>query len=175
MTEDTVDRIRIYGDPVLRKVSGEITDFGAVVEELENRLIDTMFSEENGIGLSAPQIGVSKRILVIDMSFGERFDDILTMINPEILDSAGESTVEEGCLSVPGIYEPVTRPSSIRARYRDIHGEVQEIEDDGFLARVIQHEVDHLNGILFVDRLGTVKRTMLAKKLKSLAREVGTG
>lgn len=168
---DTIDSIRIYGDPVLRKESEEIAEFDDSVAELEERLVDSMFSHENGIGLSAPQIGVSKRMLVIDTSFGENFDSILTMVNPVILEADGEATLEEGCLSVPGIYEPVTRYARVVVKYRDIEGGEHTIERDDFLARVIQHEMDHLNGILFVDRLSTVRRTLLGKKLRSLAHE----
>jgi len=171
--EDTIEKIRIYGDPVLRKISDEVTGFDDDLREIEDRLIDTMFSYRNGIGLSAPQIGISKRVLVIDQSFGEEYDNILTMVNTEIIESAGEITVEEGCLSVPEIYEPVTRPGKIVARYRDIDGEMHEIENDEFLARVIQHELDHLNGILFVDRINQVRRKLLSKRLRTLSKEGG--
>lgn len=168
---DTIEKIRIYGDPVLRKVSGEVTEFNGELAELEEKLIDAMFAHSNGIGLSAPQIGVSKQMLVIDTSFGEEYDKIFTMVNPVIVSTEGEITIEEGCLSIPGIYEPVTRPSKIFVRYRDMDGNEREIENDDYLARVIQHEADHLNGVLFVDRIGTVRRTLLSKKLKTLTKE----
>jgi len=168
---EEIDKIRIYGDPVLKKNGTEITEFDRNVIELADRLVESMFYNQNGIGLAAPQIGESRRMLVIDQSFGEEFDNILTMVNPEILESEGENTLEEGCLSVPGIFEQVVRPAKIFARYQDLDGNVKEIESDDFLARVIQHEVDHLNGILFVDRLSTVQRKLISKKLKALAKE----
>lgn len=168
MTDD-IEKIRIYGDPVLRIPTEEITEFDGTVFRLADRLVESMYSNQNGIGLSAPQIGESLQILVIDRSFGEKFDDILTMVNPKILAAEGAITLEEGCLSVPGIYEPVERPLKIHVSYQDLDGNEHEIESDDFLARVIQHEIDHLDGVLFVDRLSTVRRKLLSKKLRSLA------
>ena len=167
---DEIDKIRIYGDPVLRKPSEKVTEFDDSLVELEDRLVESMFFHENGIGLSAPQIGESRKILVIDLSFGENTGKILTMVNPEIVETEGECTLEEGCLSVPGIFETVVRPVKIFARYQDIDGKEREIETGDFLARVIQHEADHLEGILFVDRLSTLKRKLLSKKLRTLAK-----
>ena len=168
---DEIDKIRIYGDPVLRKPSEKVTEFDSSLVELEDRLVESMFFHENGIGLSAPQIGESRKILVIDLSFGENTGKIITMANPEIVETEGECTLEEGCLSVPGIFETVVRPVKIFARYQDIDGKEREIETGDFLARVIQHEADHLEGILFVDRLSTIKRKLLSKKLRTLAKE----
>lgn len=167
---DEIDKIRIYGDPVLRKPSEKVTEFDSSLVELEDRLVESMFSYDNGIGLSAPQIGESLKILVIDLSFGENTDKILTMVNPEIVETEGECTLEEGCLSVPGIFETVVRPVKIFVRYQDIDGNEREMETGDFLARVIQHEADHLEGILFVDRLSTIKRKLLSKKLRTLAK-----
>jgi len=167
---DEIDKIRIYGDPVLRKPSEKVTEFDSSLVELEDRLVESMFFHENGIGLSAPQVGESRKILVIDLSFGENTGKILTMVNPEIVESEGECTLEEGCLSVPGIFETVARPVKIFARYQDIDGNEREIETGDFLARVIQHEADHLEGILFVDRLSTIKRKLLSKKLRTLSK-----
>lgn len=165
-----IERIRIYGDPVLRKIAEKVTDFDSNLHKLIDRMIQIMY-EKNGIGLAGPQVGISYKIVTIDLSFGEEVDSILTLINPEILNKEGEVTFEEGCLSVSGIFEELLRSEKIFARYQDIHGEVQEIEADTMLARVIQHEVDHLEGILFVDRLSTVKRNLLAKQLRSIAKE----
>jgi len=165
-----IERIRVYGDPVLRKMTEKVTDFDSNLHELAERMIQVMY-EKNGIGLAGPQVGISHKIVTIDVSFGEEVDSILTLINPEILNNEGEVTFEEGCLSVPGIFEELSRPEKIFIRYQDIDGEVREIEADAMLARVIQHEVDHLEGILFVDRLSTVKRNLLAKQLRSIAKE----
>jgi len=166
-----IEKIRIYGDPVLRRKAEPVEDFNAELRDLADSLVDSMYANQSGIGLAAPQIGVSKRLLVIDRSFGEEFDNILVMVNPEIVEADGETTFEEGCLSVPGIFEPVSRPVRIFARYRDVDGVLREIESDDFLARVIQHETDHLDGILFIDRLGTIKRQLLQKQLRVLAGE----
>jgi len=169
--ETMIDDIRIYGDPVLRKVAEEITEFGEETQELSDRLIDSMFSNDKGIGLAAPQIGILKRMFVIDLSFGEEVDDILVMVNPEIVETEDEIAFEEGCLSVPEIYEMVTRPKWIKVKYQDVEGNELELENEDFLARVIQHELDHLDGILFIDHLGSLKRTLLTKKLRTLAKE----
>ena len=128
---------------------------------------------DKGIGLAAPQVGISKKIIVIDRSFGEKVDDIMVLINPEIVDREGSCSIEEGCLSVPGIYEDVVRPENIRVSYQDIDGNEYEMDAESMLARVIQHESDHLDGILFVDRLSTVKRTLHAKTLRAMAKENG--
>jgi len=165
-----IEKIRVYGDPVLRKMAEKVTDFDSNLQELVDRMNQVMY-EKNGIGLAGPQVGISHKIVTIDLSFGEEVDNILTLINPEILNREGEATFEEGCLSVPGIFEELARSAKIFVRYQDLNGKPQEIEADTMLARVVQHEVDHLEGILFVDRLSTVKRNLLAKQLRSIAKE----
>lgn len=163
-------KVRIYGDPVLRKSAENVTEFDENLRVLVDNITETMF-EDNGIGLAAPQVGISKKITVIDLSFGKEADKILTLINPEITDRVGECSFEEGCLSVPGIYEEVVRPGKLRLRFQDINGKDHYTEVQGFLATIIQHELDHLDGILFVDRLSTVKRNILAKTLRLLSEE----
>ncbi len=167
-----VYRVRIYGDPALRETTEVITEFDKNLCDLVDNMIETMY-KDNGVGLAAPQIGISKKISVIDLSFGEETDNILTLINPEILKTGGSCSLEEGCLSVPGIYEEILRPDSIRVKYQDVKGNKVEKDVDGLLARIIQHESDHLKGILFVDRLSTVKRILLANTLHSLVDESG--
>ncbi|MBT4482943.1 MAG: peptide deformylase [Candidatus Latescibacteria bacterium] len=168
---DEIERIRIYGDPVLRKKAEEVTEFDGNLEDLANCMTETMFANESGIALAAPQIGVSRRVEIIDLTFGKEFDNVLTLVNPEILETGDEEVIEEGCLSFPGIFEDIVRPKKIHVRYQDLNGDVKELETDTFLSRVIQHETDHLDGILFVDRLSSVKRAMLDKKLRILAKE----
>ncbi|MHB9029563.1 MAG: peptide deformylase [Candidatus Latescibacterota bacterium] len=168
MSDNQTLKLYHYGSAVLKKQAEAVTEFNGELRDFVNRMIDTLY-EENGVGLAAPQVGVSRRIVVIDLSFGEEVERILPMINPEILSAEGECSLEEGCLSIPGIYEDVVRPERVRVRYRDPEGRTLEMEADGFLARVIQHESDHLDGILFVDRLGAVKRTFLAKALREIA------
>lgn len=162
------DNVIIYGDNILKKPSEDITDFNGELQKIFERMV-MMLYENNGVGLAAPQVGLSKRFAIIDLSFGEEVDNILPIVNPEILESSGEATEEEGCLSIPGIWEDVTRPDHIYFRYHDLEGELHEREAEGFLARVIQHETDHLNGILFVDRLSSVKRQLLTKQLRTLS------
>ena len=168
-----VYKVRVYGDPALRENTEVVTDFDENLRDLVDNMIETMF-EDNGIGLAAPQIGISKKIAVIDLSFGEEIGNVMTLINPEILKKEGKCSLEEGCLSVPGIYEEVLRPENVRVRYQDINGNELEKDIDGLLSRVIQHESDHLEGVLFVDRLSAVKRNLLVKTLRSLAEEGGS-
>jgi peptide deformylase len=168
MTDNQTLKLYRYGSPVLKKRAEAVTEFDDELRDFVSRMANTLY-EENGVGLAAPQVGVSRRIVVIDLSFGEEVDRILPMINPEILSSEGECTLEEGCLSIPGIYEDVVRAERIYVRYSDPEGRPREMDAEGYLARVIQHESDHLDGILFVDRLGAVKRTFLAKALREIA------
>jgi peptide deformylase len=168
MSDNHTLKMYHYGSPVLKKRAETVTEFDDELRDFVNRMAETLY-EENGVGLAAPQVGISRRIVVIDLSFGEEVDRILPMINPEILSAEGECTLEEGCLSIPGIYEDVVRPERVRVRYCDPQGRTVEMDADGFLARVIQHEADHLDGILFVDRLGAVKRTFLARTLREIA------
>jgi peptide deformylase len=163
-------KVRIYGDPVLRENTDIITDFDSNLSDTGNSMIETMYVG-NGIGLAAPQVGLSKKIVVIDTSFGEDTHSAIQLINPEIVKTEGECILEEGCLSIPGIYEEIARPEKIKVHYYDINGNEQSLEADGLLARVIQHELDHLDGVLFVDRLSTIKRSLLAKTLRSMAEE----
>ena len=163
-------KVRIYGDPVLRKSTDSVTEFDNNLSDIVHNMIEAMY-EGNGIGLAAPQVGISKKIIVIDTSFGENADSALHLINPEIIETKGECLLEEGCLSIPGVYEEIVRPEKILVTYFDSDGNEQKIDADGLLSRVIQHEMDHLDGILFVDRLSTVKRNLLAKTLRTFAKE----
>jgi len=160
-------RIRIYGDPVLREPTSLVTDFGQTLRDFNAKMLSALY-DEDGVGLAAPQVGVPDKIAIIDTSFGAREGETLTLVNPEIIETGGECTIEEGCLSIPGIWEEVVRPSFVRVKYQDIDGVDRELEANEYLARVIQHEVDHLNGVLFVDRLSAVTRQIIAKSLRSL-------
>jgi peptide deformylase len=171
MDEQAV-KIRRYGNSSLRGKTEPVTVFDGGLRDFVESMADAMYAG-NGVGLAAPQVGVPKKIVVIDLSFGEEVDRILAMVNPEILESEGECTLEEGCLSLPGIYEDVVRPERIRIRYQDLEGKLIETDVDGYLARVMQHEVDHLEGVLFIDRIGAAKRALLAKTLRELAEKNG--
>lgn len=151
MTEPLEYEITLYPTPVLRKPADPVEAFD---EELE-AIVEAMFArmrESKGVGLAAPQVGLKKRILVLNHT-GEEGDD-LVLVNSEILELGGPRTsYEEGCLSFPGIYGEVVRPDRCKIRYHDLGGQVQEAEFEGFQSRVIQHEQDHLEGVLLVDRM----------------------
>lgn len=160
--------IHIYGDPVLRGKVPELASHEPVLPHIVN-MIETMY-DDDGIGLSANQVGLSLRFFVIGMNAFEDGRGDSVFINPEILESSEELwDYEEGCLSVPGIREMVTRPRTIKVKYLDDRGiEHTEVFTD-LAARVFQHEFDHLNGIFFVDRISPIRRTLNKKKLKALA------
>jgi len=164
--------LTIYGDPVLRRRSEDVEEFGPELDRLIERMYDVMYEEE-GVGLAAPQVGVGRRIMVLDVPMDEGDNHVGVLINPEILETRGTQTGPEGCLSIPGLREDVTRHEWLRVRGVDAKGEAVEFECDGLLSRAVQHEVDHLDGILFVDRLSSVRRKLLTKRLKQIA-EGGT-
>jgi peptide deformylase len=139
--------IRTFGDPVLRSTAAVVTDEVSSLERLVADMLETMY-EAPGVGLAAPQIGISKRIFVADIGEGP-----FTMVNPEIVDVSGSWTFDEGCLSVPGYYWPIKRPGYAKARGFDIYGNEIELEGDELMGRVLQHEIDHLNGMLLLERL----------------------
>ena len=161
-------RVIKYGNPILRMKAKSIENIDTDIKQLVSDMIAIM-QEEEGIGLAAPQVAQSISMLVIDMSLIEDEGEPTAFINPEILESEGESILEEGCLSLPDIREEVKRPEIISLRYKNIDGEIVEKQIDGLLARVLQHEMDHLNGVLFVDRISSLKKKMLNKKLKEIA------
>jgi peptide deformylase len=135
------------GDPVLREKAKVVTKFNASLEKLLANMADTMYDAE-GVGLAAPQIGVLKRVVVIDVGEG-----LLELINPRIIEWRGEDIAQEGCLSIPGRQGNVKRSEWVKVQYQDRTGQEKMMEGDGLLARALQHEIDHLEGILFVDKL----------------------
>ena len=164
----SADDIRIYGDPVLRKKAKPVMEFDGRLKAVAQEMFETMFEAE-GIGLAAPQVNIPKAFLVIGMPRENQEPERLFFANPEILESRGESSFQEGCLSVPGISDEVIRPEWIQVKYQDLEGQEHVLEDGGLLARVLQHEIDHLNGILFVDRLSPARKALLKNSLKKLA------
>jgi len=160
--------IRIYGDPVLRKRAQEITRVDERLRKLASGMLDTL-KDAGGMGLAANQVGEELRILVVDRSRFQLEDSPLIVINPVIVDSRGEQTEEEGCLSIPGTYADVTRPLELTVKGMDLDEKEIMIEAKGILSRVLAHEIDHLDGVLFVDRLGSLKRRLLSKKLSQLS------
>ncbi len=153
-----------YGDKVLHQISEPIKDINQTIVDLAQKMIETMHSAP-GIGLAAPQVGISKRIITVDLSVGKDPKQLIILINPEIQIEEGEEVLEEGCLSLPGISENVVRPSKILVRGFDLEGKEKEIEALGLLARVFCHEVDHLNGKFIIDRLSPLKRSLLKRKI----------
>ena len=156
-----------WPDPVLSKRGEAVTEFGGPLKTLVEEMFESMYVAQ-GIGLAAPQIGLSKRITVIDVSFGKEEADKIVLINPEILHTEGKQVEEEGCLSLPEIREKVTRAERVRVKAQRVTGEWFEVEGDELLARALQHEIDHLDGILFIDRVSRLKRELVLRKIRKL-------
>jgi peptide deformylase len=161
--------IRKYGDDVLRHPTAPVTEIDAPLQKLIDDMIDTMYAAP-GVGLAANQVGVSKRLMVIDLSVGKRPGECYVFINPEIVESEGEITEEEGCLSIPDFVEVVTRPERVKLRYTDRNGETREMWGEGLMARAMCHELDHLQGTLFVDHLRGFRKDRILKKIAKLAK-----
>jgi peptide deformylase len=164
--------IRLYPNPVLRVPCLPVESFDGELERLVADMVETMYAAP-GIGLAAPQVGVEKRIAVVDLSVGDDPDQLLVLINPEIGEPSGSWVEEEGCLSIPDFNEKVTRPLDISVRAQSPAGEPFEIQAHGWLARAICHEVDHLNGVLFVDHLAGLRRERARRALKRLKASAG--
>ncbi len=162
-------RVRYYGDPVLRARAKEITEFDASLADLAADMRETM-KAYNGVGLAANQIGVLQRICVVDVPMPDAPRVTHTLVNPVIETREGNVKGEEGCLSIPGVWEDVQRAEKIRVRAQDESGKPITFETEGFAARAIQHEVDHLDGVLFVDRLSMLRRQFLRRELEAIAR-----
>jgi peptide deformylase len=166
--------IRIYPDPLLRVRCRAIESFDQELARLAADMVETMHAAP-GIGLAANQVGVESRIAVVDLSVGEREEDLLVLVNPELLAEQGEDEDVEGCLSIPDYTDKVTRPMVVRVRAADLQGKSFEIEAEGLLARAICHEIDHLEGKLFTDRLRGLRRERARRMLKRLERELEGG
>ena len=160
--------ILTFPDPRLRNRAAPVSQVDGDIKRIVSDMLETMYAAP-GIGLAAPQVNISRRIVVIDVS--ENKDTPLCLINPEILETSGEEQMDEGCLSVPGFYEPVTRAERVRVRALDGEGQPFELDADGLLAVCIQHEIDHLDGKLFVDRISALKRLRIRHKLEKERRQ----
>jgi len=154
-----------YGNPILTKKAEEIINLNKYIEELAQNMVQTMYAAP-GIGLAAPQVNESKRLITVDLSVGENSQNLIILINPELIKQEGEIVYEEGCLSVPGINEKVVRPSRVIVKGIDLKGNERTVEAEGLLARALSHEIDHINGKLFIDHLSLLKRNLIKKKLK---------
>jgi peptide deformylase len=155
--------IRKYPDEVLKKKSEPVIDINGELQKLIDSMVETMY-KSNGIGLAAPQVGISKRLIVIDTSIREENQSLIVLINPEIVSSNGEILSEEGCLSLPGFITRLKRKEKVFVKGLDRKGNSVEIEAEGLLARALQHEIDHLEGILLIDRISPLKRELFRRK-----------
>ena len=158
-----------YGDATLHDHARRVDALTAEIDRIVDDMIETMYAAP-GIGLAAPQIGLPLRILVIDLSAGRDPAGLIVMVNPEVAERDGVQLEEEGCLSVPGFNATVVRPARVVVKGLDRHGNEQQREGTGLLARAFQHEIDHLDGTLFVDRLRGIKRDLIVKRIRKLTR-----
>lgn len=159
-----------YGDPILEKSTSPLTRFDAELEELCRDMFATMYSAQ-GVGLAAPQIGKAVRVAVVDVTSGKNPEARIVLANPEIIHAEGEKREEEGCLSVPGFRGYVIRPQFVTVRAQNARGEVFEIRGEELLARAFCHEIDHLNGILFLQHLSLLKRDLIKRRIKKLKKK----
>lgn len=162
-----IHKLVFIPDPRLSRVCDPVDNFDDDLQILIDDMFETMY-DANGCGLAANQIGINKRISVIDVIQDKSEQYVL--INPEIIEQSGSEKMQEGCLSVPGVYETVVRATHVKMRALDCHGKAYEIETEGLLAEAIQHEVDHLNGKVFIDQLSSLKRGRIYNKFKKLAK-----
>jgi peptide deformylase len=162
--------IVLWGSEVLDNPSDPVTNISGDEVKLVQDMIETMYKAP-GVGLAAPQIGVSKRIMVTDTTSGEKKDHLFTLVNPEIVESEGEQFEEEGCLSIPGFAANVLRPRKVVLRGLDLEGKEVFVEGSDLLARAFCHEMDHLDGKFFLDHLSFIKRDMIKRRIKKLIRQ----
>jgi len=156
-----------YGDPLLRKKAELVTDIQAVADLLDD-MFETMYVRD-GMGLSANQVGLDMNFAIIDISHEEEDEYPRVIINPEIRESSGSDDLEEGCLSIPEIRASISRAAKVLLHYQEVTGDTRQEQFEGLLARVIQHEVDHLNGVFYIDHLTPAKRAMIDKRLAEIA------
>ena len=156
-----------YGVPVLEKPAAPVTKFDAELEKICADMFESMYAAQ-GVGLAAPQIGLAMRLAVIDVSLGKNPEAKLVLANPEIIHSEGEQREEEGCLSLPGFRGSVIRPLYVTMRAQDVTGKSYEMRGEGLLARAFCHEIDHLDGVLFLQHLSMLKRDLIKRKIRKL-------
>jgi peptide deformylase len=158
-----------FGDPVLEKRAEPVTLFDAELKKLVDDMFESMYAA-HGVGLAAPQIGISKRLAVIDVTFKEDPDAKLVLANPEIIHTEGRHTQNEGCLSIPEFRESVTRPRKVTIRAQDLNGTFYEKTGEELLARAFLHETDHLNGKLYISHISALKRDLMKRKIRKLVK-----
>jgi peptide deformylase len=165
-----VVEIRVYPDPVLQTRAAAVENIDERIARLASDMTETMYAAP-GVGLAAPQVGVSDRLIVVDVENAKGGKALITLVNPEIIELGDRITEEEGCLSVPGIREQVARANRVVVRGYDLKEHEQRIEAEGLLAVALQHEIDHLDGILFIDRISRLRRGIIQRKMRKLMRE----
>jgi peptide deformylase len=156
-----------YPEPVLERPGEPVTEFNADLQKLVDDMFESMYAAK-GIGLAAPQVGISRRLTVIDLSFKEKQEDRIVLVNPEIIFREGKQYEEEGCLSLPEIREKVSRAAKVKVRAQDVKGKWFEIEGEELLSRAFQHEIDHLDGVLFFRRVSALKRDLILRKIRKM-------
>ena len=159
-----------YGDPILEKPTNPVTNFDAELEQLTEDMFASMYAAQ-GVGLAAPQIGLGLRLAVVDVTVGKNPEAKIVLVNPEIIHAEGEKREEEGCLSIPGFRGYVVRPHFVTVRAQTAKGETFEMRGEDLLARAFCHEIDHLNGILFIQHLSMLKRDLIKRKIKKLRKQ----
>jgi peptide deformylase len=164
-----IHKVVKYGDTVLEKIAQPVTQFNDKLKTLTEDMFETMYAAQ-GVGLAAPQIGLSMHLAVIDVTSGKNPEAKIVLANPQIIHMEGEQREEEGCLSVPGFRGSVLRPRFVTVRAQDVTGKVFEMRSEGLLARAFCHETDHLNGILFIQHLGVLKRDLIKRKIRKLVK-----
>ena len=167
-------QLRYYGDPVLRQRAGEVQAFSDLLKRQAEKMFEIMYEHE-GLGLAANQVGLLDRLIVLDVPMDDETRAVMALVNPVILERGGDEVADEGCLSVPGIRGDVTRADHLRVEALNLKGDKVAFEAEGLLARAIQHEIDHLDGVLFVDRLSPVRRKLVEGRLKQVAQEHAAG
>ncbi|MFC2172152.1 peptide deformylase [Acidobacteriota bacterium] len=158
-----------FGNPILEKKAKSVDLPDDSLEEKVRDMVETMYAAP-GVGLAANQVGWDMQLAVIDLTVGEEPDNLLVLINPEVIETKGSEACEEGCLSIPGFAEMVKRPAYVKIRAVDLDGEPYEIEGEELLARALMHEIDHLNGVLFLEHLSRLKRDLIKRKIRKLAK-----
>jgi peptide deformylase len=159
-----------YGDPILEKPTGLVKTFDEELEQLAEDMFASMYAAQ-GVGLAAPQIGLGRRIAVVDVTSGKNPEAKIVLVNPEVIHGEGEKREEEGCLSIPGFRGYVVRPQFVTVRAQNAKGETFEMRGEELLARAFCHEIDHLNGILFIQHLSMLKRDLIKRKIKKLRKQ----
>jgi peptide deformylase len=159
-----------YPEPVLSQPGEPVTEFDAELKKLVDDMFETMYASQ-GIGLAAPQVAVAKRVTVVDLSMGKDLAQKLVLVNPEVIFREGKQYEEEGCLSFPEIREKVQRAAKVRIRAQDLKGKWFEMDGEELLSRAFQHEIDHLDGMLFIFRMSSLKRDLVLRKIRKMQRE----